>query len=311
MADQNKALRIGAITAAVVGAIAIPATAFAASGYGNGIVERAGAVTGIAGMQTHGRTADFAGPGHRGGPGGAQSDEQLAKLAASLNVSVDALKTALEETRAELQAQKPATPADRKAMAEQHLTILAGKLNVTVDALKAAMEANRPARPEGAGPGQHGPKGDRRGGPEGGQRLESLATALGVTPEALKAAMQAAREETKPTTRPADREAAQAQHDAYIAALAAKLNVSVDQLNAAMEANHPAKPAKPTAAEQRSMLEPRLAAMVTSGKITQDQANQILADLDAGKPVFEVLRQFMPQLGGGEHGPKGPRGNAA
>ena len=192
VSDQNKALRIGAITAAVVGAVALPATAFAASGHGNGILERAGAMTGISAVQSHGQV-DFAGPGQRGP--GAKMDEHLTKLAASLNVSVDTLKAAMEATRAELKDQKPATPADAKAFAEKHLTVLAGKLNVSVDALKAAMEANRPAKPEGKRPG-----GDAKR--LGGQNQQALATALGVTPEALTTAMKAAREETKPATAP-------------------------------------------------------------------------------------------------------------
>ncbi|MDA0302163.1 MAG: hypothetical protein O2822_06515, partial [Chloroflexi bacterium] len=83
-------------------------------------------------------------------------------------------------------------------------------------------------------------------------------------------------------------------------------------------ANKPAKPARPTAEQQRTMLEPRVTQMVASGKVTQAQADQILADLDAGKPAFEALKQVMPGLGGehgrgpgGERGPRAPQGNGA
>ncbi|MEI6137503.1 MAG: hypothetical protein WCQ48_08880, partial [Chloroflexota bacterium] len=219
-------------------------------------------------------------------------------------------------TRTELAAQKPTTPADRKAFEALYATTLAAKLNVTVDALKAAEQANRPKLPEGGPKGPHGP--GRPGGPERGmeQHLNALATALGVTPDALKTAMKAARDETKPTTKPADEAARKAHEQAFVASLAAKLNLPVAQVQAAIEKAKPAPPAKPTAAEQKAMLAPRLAEMVKSGKLTQAQADQILADIDAGKPVFEVLKQFMPQLGGpqhapSDHGPKqgGPQGH--
>lgn len=298
MSGQSKALRIGVITAAVVGTVAIPATAFAASGTGMGmpsIVESAAEHAQMRYTQMSGG-GQFAHPSHdrgRGGMQGPQADAHLAKLAASLNVSVDMLKAAIEATRTELKDQKPATPNDRKAFEGKYLATLAAKLNVSVDTLKQAMEANRPQRPQGR---------PDRGGPR--QHQQALATALGVTPEALKAAMEQAREATKPATKPADAAGRQAHHDAYIAALAAKLNVSVDKLKAALEQGKPARSGnatKPAAADHRAVLEQGLAQMVASGRITQAQTDQILADLDAGKPVGKVLKQFMPQRGDGDH----------
>ena len=56
--------------------------------------------------------------------------------------------------------------------------------------------------------------------------------------------------------------------------------------------------------------------------MTQAQADQILADFDAGKPVMDALKQFLPQGGDhrgpsgpgqhgpGQHGPRGPQGGA-
>ena len=297
MTNTSKILRIGVITAAVVGAVSIPATAFAANGTGLGMGTTSGWPMGI---HQAGNAEDSAHPSHdrgRGGMQGQRAEEHLAKLAASLNVSVETLKAAILATRTELKDQKPATPNDRKGFEEKYLTTLAAKLNVSVDVLKQAMEANRPERPQARPEGR-----PERRGPQ--QHQQALATALGVTPEALKAAMVQAREATKPTTKPVDAAARHAHRDAYIAALAARLNVSVDAVKAALEQGKPAKPGKatkPVAADHRAMLQQGLAQMVANGRITQAQADQILADLDAGKPVGEVLKQFMPQRGGGDH----------
>ena len=295
MAGQSKALRIGVITAAVVGTIAIPATALAANASGVDLRNIAGAT--------------IAGQLHAAGQAGdsqdaARVDKHLEALAKSLNITVDQLKAATTATRTELGTQKPATPADRKALDDKYQTTLAAKLGITVDALKAAEQASRPT---GAPKGER-PAGPGRPGPRGGEmkdHAQALATALGVTPEALKTATEAARTETKPTTKPADEAARKAHEQAFVAALAAKLNLPVEKVQAALDAS---KPAKPTAAEQKAMIQPRLAQMVAAGKLTQAQADQILADIDAGKPVFEILKQFMPQLGGGQHAPGGPGG---
>ena len=290
MPVQNKALRIGAITAAVLGTVAIPATAFAATSSGHSILATA---AGIHAQQQSGDSKDFAGPADRG-PRGA---EHLAALATALNTTPEALKAAIKAAHEETKpATRPTTEAERQAQRLKYETALAAKLNVTVDALKAALEANKPA---------HGPggKGERRG-----PGLAKLATALNTTPEGLEAAMKAAREETKPATKPTTDAEREAQRAKFEAALAAKLNVTVDQLKAALEANKPARPAKPTTAEMKAMIQPRLTQMVSKGTITQAQADQILADIDAGKPVFEVLKQFMPKLGGDHKGPGGPGG---
>lgn len=302
MPVQNKALRIGVIAAAVVGTVAIPATAFAATS-GAGLPSFAAATAAVQAQANHVVDIDGqVGPGRRGGE---KADAGLTKLAASLNVSVDALKTAMKAAREET---KPATPpttkpdeATRTAHQDAYLASLAGKLGVSVDALKTALEANKPARPEG-GPGKPG---GHPAGHDHGNHLGTLATALGKTPAEVEAAMKAAREATKPATKPStkpDEATRKAQQEAYLTAFAGKLGVSVDALKSATEASKPAAPAKPTTAEMKAMIQPRLAQMVTAKKLTQAQADQILADIDAGKPVFEILKQYMPQLGGGDHG---------
>jgi Spy/CpxP family protein refolding chaperone len=297
---QNKALRIGAITAAVIGTVAIPATAFAATSSGHNVLASTAA---IHAQQHQSDGEDFASPADRGDKGA----DHLAALATALNTTPDALKAAMKAAMEETKpATRPTTDAEREAHRAAFEAALAAKLNVTVDALKAALEANKPEH----GPG--GPGGPGKGHRDGGPGIAKLATALNTTPDALEAAMKAAREETKPATRPTTDAELQAQHDKYLAALAGKLNVSVDTLKAALEANKPAPPAKPTAVEMKAMIQPRLAQMVTKGTITQAQADQILADIDAGKPVFEVLKQFMPKLGGeqgkGRGGERGERG---
>ncbi len=294
----GQALKIGLITAAVAGTVAIPATALAANASG-----------------AHLRTfAESTIDAQRGGGAKELRTEHLQGLATSLGVSVDTLKAAMEATRTELATQpKPTTPAERQAAQEKHTATLAAKLNVTVDALKAAQEANRPERPaqdERRGPGGPGGGHGMPGIPGLGGALnegaDKVAASLGITSDALKTAVKAALEQTKPTTKPADEAARTAHQQAVLAAVAAKLNVSVTQLQSAIDA------AKPTTAEQRSMLSTRLGQMVTNGKLTQVQADKILADFDAGKPVMEILKQFMPQLEG--HGPgqqgqqRAPRG---
>lgn len=299
MAVQNKALRVSAIAAAVVGTVAIPATAFAATSSGHDVLSDA--VSAVRGQMPGARDHNVAGPAHGRGEAGAHFEALATALGTTPDALKAAMKAALEETKP---AARPTTDEERQALRTAYETALAAKLNVTVDALKAAFEANKPQ----VGPGPRGGFGDRRGGKEGGPGIAALATALNTTPDALQAAMKAAREETKPATRPATDAERQAQHDAYLAALAGNLNVTVDALKTALEANKPQRPAMPTAEEQRAHLQERLAQMVTNGMITQAQADQILADLDAGKPVIEVLRQFLPQLGegrgpGGQHGP--------
>ncbi|MDA0301911.1 MAG: hypothetical protein O2822_05235, partial [Chloroflexi bacterium] len=105
MTEQNKALRIGIITAAVVGAVAIPATALAANSTGIGMHTRAETSAALHAQVHAGQ--DFAGPAR--GRGG-QSGEHLTALATALGTTPEALKEAMQAAREET---KPDTkPAD-------------------------------------------------------------------------------------------------------------------------------------------------------------------------------------------------------
>ncbi len=83
----SKALRIGVITAAVVGTVAIPATALAANSSGVGMHTFTGASANVEGRARG--SEHFAGPAH--GRGGAPGEAHLTALAASLSVTADAL----------------------------------------------------------------------------------------------------------------------------------------------------------------------------------------------------------------------------
>ena len=154
MTVQNKVLRIGVIAAAVVGTVAIPATAFAATS-GTGLPSFAATTAAIQAPANHVVDIDGqAGPGQRGG--GAKAEAGLTKLVASLNDSVDAFKEAMKAAREETKpATKPATKPDeatRQAHQDAFLASFAGKLGISVDALKAAMEASKTPPPRSRRP---------------------------------------------------------------------------------------------------------------------------------------------------------------
>ncbi len=168
----------------------------------------------------------------------------------------------------------PARPAHRHGgpLSSAQLGAIATQLGVTTAQLKAAMQAGRPAKPAGgAGPG--GP-----GGPDG--MATDLAKALGADATKVKAILDANRPDrpargTTPGTRPAKPDntklvaalasglniddatvkAAFAKLDAahkddhgdrqaaMYAAVAKQLGVSADAVQAAFEANRPARPA--------------------------------------------------------------------
>lgn len=120
-----------------------------------------------------------------------------------------------------------------------------------------------------------------------GDTAEEVAATLGVTVEDLRAAARTVREALKPAERPEtppteeERAAKQAE---FQAALAAELGVSPDALAAAIEA------AKPTdeeiaakQAERLAAVEERLATAVDEGRLTQAQADQILAQVESGE----------------------------
>lgn len=122
--------------------------------------------------------------------------------ALSAKLGIDAAKV-----RAAFDALKPAPGAGPGPGAKPALGDLAAKLGVSEDKLRSALADLRPG-----GPGKG--FGKRAGGPGGG----ALAKELGVTPEKLRAAMQQIRGDL-------DKQH-QAERDAFVTKLAAKLGVS-------------------------------------------------------------------------------------
>ncbi|MEO8686945.1 MAG: Clp protease N-terminal domain-containing protein [Solirubrobacteraceae bacterium] len=132
-------------------------------------------------------------------------------LAAKLGI--DAAKA-----RAAFDALKPAPGAGPGPGAKPALGDLATKLGVSEDKLRSALADLRPGpRPGGPGKGFGKGFGKRAGGP-GGPGGGALAKELGVTPAKLRAAMQKIRGDL-------DKQH-QAERDAFVTKLAAKLGVS-------------------------------------------------------------------------------------
>jgi hypothetical protein len=152
--------------------------------------------------------------------------------------------------------------------------------------------------PDGGGGGRKG------GGFHLGERAEDLAAELGVTVDQLRAAEQAARQAvqdqlgqpTRPSTRPpSDEDKAKLQADMKARAelhaktLADKLGVTTDRLRAAREA----------------VAVKRLDEAVAAGKLTRQQADDLLAKLRQGDgPDLGGL--FGGKGPGGGHGRGGP-----
>ncbi|SOC49673.1 hypothetical protein SAMN05660748_2405 [Blastococcus aggregatus] len=125
----------------------------------------------------------------------------------------------------------------------------------------------------GGGPGGHGPGGDGPGGGggRGGVGLEAAATALGMSEDELRTALEA--------------------DGTTLADVAEDQGVPVGTLVDALVAGG----------------QERIADAVEDGRITQEQADERLADLE--ERITERVEQEMPGFGG--HGPGGHRGSAA
>ena len=274
----------GLATIAVVGSAAVP---FVASAQQSG---------------TPGTTAPATAPEH-GGPRGGTA------LATALGITPEALKVAIEAARAttpKLTADQMKDKAAREANQTAYQAALATKLGITVEKLQTAQTSVRPAPGDRKGPGSHGPGELRAFG------NEALAKALGIDIATLTAAEKAVRESLpKPAFTPGTRpdqptlDALKAQH---ATALAAKLGISVDALNAA-QAKVKAEFAAAHQARETQMLATVLAKAVTDGKITQAKADEIKAQVaqggDAAKAARETLRTL---LGGGDRPQRGPGG---
>jgi protein-disulfide isomerase-like protein with CxxC motif len=163
-------------------------------------------------------------PAHRGG--GPMSSATLAKIAAQLGVSTTQLKAAMTATK----PAKPAAGTDRRAAMA---TELAGALGADVAKIQTILDANRPARPTGAKPAGPPPAGAR---PSNTKLIAALASGLGIDEATVKAALD--------KIEAAHKAEHAAREIAMYAALAKELDLSADAVQAAFEANRPAKPAK-------------------------------------------------------------------
>jgi hypothetical protein len=145
--------------------------------------------------------------------------------------------------------------------------------------------------------GRGGKEGGKAGGFHLGANAEALATELGVTTDQLKAAEQAGREAVKalpdidkPATKPPTQEEKdklaadlKARAELYTKTVAEKLGVTPDRLKEA----------------RKAVVKKDLDAAVAAGKLTQEQADKLLAKVDEGGEGFG--------LGGpGKVGPGGP-----
>ena len=252
---------------------------------------------------TPGTTTPATAPEH-GGPRGTA-------LATALGVTPEALKAAMEAARTatpKLTAEQAKDKTARDANHAAYQAALAKNLGITVEKLQTAQTSIAPApddRKGHGGPG-HGPGGIRGAG------NEALAKALGIDVATLTAAEKAVREALPkpaftPGTRP-DQAALDALRAQHTAALAAKLGISVDALNAA-QAKVKAEFEAAHQARATEMLANVLAKAVTDGKITQAKADEIKAQVaqggDAAKAARETLRTL---LGGADRPQRGPGG---
>jgi hypothetical protein len=162
-------------------------------------------------------------PGGKRG-GGPMSTAQLAAIAKTLGVTSAQLKAALD-------ASKPAKPTSAKRK-DGMAAALATALNVDVAKVAAILDANRPARPAA---GTKPAKGTRPAKPDDAKLVTALATGLSIDEATVQAAFD---------TIEADHQADHtARETAMYAAVAKELGLSADAVQAAFEANRPAKPA--------------------------------------------------------------------
>ena len=164
-------------------------------------------------------TAADGGSGKRGGP----PKVAIAKIATALGVTNAELKSALE-------ANRPERPANgERPGPEAFAADIAEALGVETSAVTPILEANKPARPA-----TKPKKGSRPPKPDHTALIAALAEGLSIDQSTVEAAF---------TQLEADRQAEHdARHTAMYTAVAEALGKTVDEVQAAFEANRPAKP---------------------------------------------------------------------
>jgi hypothetical protein len=194
---------------------AVLSTAALLGGTGFGVAEAAKSSNGSQATQS------ARAGGKHGGP---IPSAAIAKIATALGVTAADLKTALEANKpAKPSAEGPqGGPGDRAAD-------LATALGVETAAVQDIMEANRPARPA-----SKPARGSKPAKPGHSRLIAALATGLGIDEATVTAAVA--------TLEAAHEAEHEARHTAMYAALATALGKTADEVQAAFEANRPAKP---------------------------------------------------------------------
>lgn len=211
----------------------------------SGASTNAATTTTVAGSTESGADAGERGPG-RGMGHGMGGGVELEAAAKALGITVDELRTALQDDKS------IADVAEEKGVDKQKvIDAMVAAAEARLDEAKAALPERIAAMVDGTmpagGPGG-GPGGGHRGGPGGGGHrgagLSAAATALGISEDDLRTALQDGK---------------------TIAAVAEEKGVDLQKVIDAMVAD-----AKTHLAEE-----------VESGRITQAQADERLADLES------------------------------
>jgi hypothetical protein len=183
---------------------------------------------GLSAAQAATTSTDSSSSTARPGPkrGGPMSTAQLAATARTLGVTSAQLKAALDASR-------PARPTgERPDRGAQMATALATALGADADEVKEILDANRPAKPA-AGAKRTGA---RPAKPSNTKLVAALASGLNIDTAKVKAAFA--------TIEAAHKAEHEAREQAMYAAVAKELDLGADAVEAAFEANRPAKPTR-------------------------------------------------------------------
>lgn len=176
-----------------------------------------------------------------------ESGKSFKDIATDLGISEETLQAKMEEART-------AHQAEMKAKVQQEVTdgkITQAQADERIANMEKGPQGEKGNRPEGRGPGEG------RGMKDETKMLETHASMLGITVDDLKARMESGKS---------------------LEDIAADLGISGETLQAKMEearATHQA--------ERKAEMTTKLQQDVTDGKITQAQADQMLANLENPK----------------------------